>query len=88
MSEYVFDDYRVEVNGVNGTFTVWIYQWLDESGLPWEDDYEEAGEWLVGQSTFGDWVDVREALVSAFVENDIVDEDDVAEVVAGLLGGK
>ena len=63
------------------------YFGLDESGLPWEDDFEEAGEWFVGEQSFGAWVGVDEMLTAALVDGDILDDESAAEVVAGMLGG-
>ena len=87
MREYEYDSYRIEVRQNGDVQTVWVYQWLDETGLPWEDDFEEAGEWLVGEQSFGSWVGVPEMLTAALVDGDILDDESAAEVVAGMLGG-
>lgn len=87
MSEYRYGDFRVEVDRGDDFTIVSVYQWLDACGLPSDDDFEEAGEYFVGQRKFGSWVDVPEMLTAALVDGDILDEESAAEVVAGMLGG-
>lgn len=72
---------RIEIIPMDGKVTIYGYEYLDEDNfLGSKDDFDEAGEYITLIESFGEWVDEREAVITALEAWDM-DDNEIADTL-------